>query len=287
MGLSKDDVPQQIEDAILNSHGEQSGHEFLDHALDQLNQLEGDWDFDTVEVLAGENALLVTVEPSEEEEKAVIKIPSDSQSGCDEIAALKIWEDCNVPLVKNEDTNTGVFMMDYVPPIEREVNPFQAFVLADVLHTPAINFDYKFPPLEDNLSQRIATAFDRYEAKESENFWLAVQTVKTLLDTQDHVELLHGDYRNENIIYAETGPIIIAPQPCVGDSLFDIALWLAESRNYDDIAVVLQLAGPAGARLIPWIWSLSVLNDIPVPAAMVLKKQVTTWLENNVGKAHS
>jgi hypothetical protein len=278
MGLSKDDVPQQIEDAILNSHGEQSGQEFLTHALDQINQLQEDWDFDAVEVLAGENSLLVKVEPSEEDEGAVIKIPADSKAGCNEIAALKIWEDCNVPVVKNEDTNTGVFMMDYVPPTEKEVNPFQAFVLADVLHTPTMNFDYQFPPLEENLSQRISTAFDRREIKESENFWLAVQTVKTLLATQDHVELLHGDYRNQNIIYAESGPIIIAPQPCVGDSLFDIALWLAESRNYDDIAVVLELAGPAGARLIPWIWSLSVLNDVPVPAAIVLKDQVANWL---------
>lgn len=279
MGLSKNDVPQQVEKAIISSHGEAEGQEFLSHALNRLNKLEGDWDFEPVEILKGENALLVKVEPSSEEEEAVVKIPADTQAGCDEIAALKIWEDCNVPVVKNEDLSTGAFMMDYVPSTDKTVSPFQAFVLADVLHTPEMNFDYSFPSLEVNIAQRIAEAFQRHDLEDTEDFWLAVRTVETLLSTQDHKELLHGDYRNENIIYGESGPVIIAPQPCVGDSLFDIALWLAESRNYEDIAVVLQIAGPAGCRLVPWIWSLSVLNKVPVPAAIALKEESCEWLD--------
>jgi hypothetical protein len=283
MGLSKDDVPQQVEDAIMHSHGEQGGQEWLNHALNKVNQLEDDWDFSTVEVLGGESSLLVKVEPSsEEEDDAVLKIPADVQSGCDEIAALKIWEDCSVPVVQYEDTSTGVFMMDYVPSTEKEVTPFQAFVLADVLHTPALNFDYKFPSLKDNLSQRIAEAFLRHQVEGSTDLWLAVRTLETLLATQDHEELLHGDYRNHNIIYSENGPIIIDPQPCIGDSMFDIALWLAETRNHEDIAVVLQLAGPAGARLVPWMWSLSVLNEghseLLLPAAGRFKDQAADWL---------
>lgn len=281
MGLSKDDVPQQIEEAIMDSHGEHEGQEWLDTAFDRLDQLENDWDFDSVEVLGGgENSLLVKVEPASlSEDTAVIKIPNDARSGCDEIAALKIWEDCNVPVVKNEDTITGVFMMDYVSPTEKSVTPFQAFVVADVLHTPALNFDYKFPTLKENLSHRIAEAFQAHDIEEAEDFWLAVKTVETLLETQDHEELLHGDYRNSNIIYSENGPIIIAPQPCVGDSLFDIALWLSESRNYDDIAVVLQITGPAGERLIPWIWALAVLYRIDSPTIEILRGDVMTWLE--------
>ena len=213
------------------------------------------------------------------DDTAVIKIPTDVRSGCDEIAALKIWEDRNVPVVKNEDTITGVFMMDYVSPTDKSVSPFQAFVFADVLHTPALNFDYKFPTLEESLSHRIAEAFHRHDTEEAEDFWLAVKTVETLLATQDHEELLHGDYRNANIIYSDNGPIIIAPQPCVGDSLFDIALWLSESREYEDIAVVLQIAGPAGERLIPWIWSLAILTDVVSPAAEVFKGDVMAWLD--------
>lgn len=283
MGLSKDDVPQNVEDAIMDSHGEQEGQEWLDDAFDKLDQLEDDWDFDPLEVLGGgENSLVIKVEPSAlNDDTSVIKIPADVQSGFHEIAALKIWEDCNVPVVKNEDTITGVFMMDYVSPTEKNVTPFQAFVFADVLHTPALNFSYKFPSLESNLSQRIAGAFQRHDtanAEEVEEFWLAVRTVETLLATQDHEELLHGDYRNQNIIYAETGPIIIAPQPCVGDSLFDIALWLSESEDYDDIGVVLQIAGPAGERLVPWIWALSVLNEVKNPAGQVFKEPAMVWL---------
>lgn len=281
MGLSKDDVPQEVEEAIMDSHGEHEGQEWLDSAFDRLDQLEDDWDFDSVEVLGGgENSLLVKVEPSSlSDDTAVIKIPTDVRSGCDEIAALKIWEDCNVPVVKNEDTITGVFMMDYVSPTDKSVSPFQAFVFADVLHTPALNFDYKFPTLEESLSHRIAEAFHRHDTEEAEDFWLAVKTVETLLATQDHEELLHGDYRNANIIYSDNGPIIIAPQPCVGDSLFDIALWLSESQEYEDIAVVLQIAGPAGERLIPWIWSLAVLTDVVSPAAEVFKGDVMAWLD--------
>jgi hypothetical protein len=281
MGLSKDDVPQEVEEAIMDSHGEHEGQEWLDSAFDRLDQLEDDWDFDSVEVLGGgENSLLVKVEPSSlSDDTAVIKIPTDVRSGCDEIAALKIWEDCNVPVVKNEDTITGVFMMDYVSPTDKSVSPFQAFVFADVLHTPALNFDYKFPTLEESLSHRIAEAFHRHDTEEAEDFWLAVKTVETLLATQDHEELLHGDYRNANIIYSDNGPIIIAPQPCVGDSLFDIALWLSESREYEDIAVVLQIAGPAGERLIPWIWSLAILTDVVSPAAEVFKGDVMAWLD--------
>ena len=281
MGLSKDDVPQEVEEAIMDSHGEHEGQEWLDSAFDRLDQLEDDWDFDSVEVLGGgENSLLVKVKPSSlSDDTAVIKIPTDVRSGCDEIAALKIWEDCNVPVVKNEDTITGVFMMDYVSPTDKSVSPFQAFVFADVLHTPALNFDYKFPTLEESLSHRIAEAFHRHDTEEAEDFWLAVKTVETLLATQDHEELLHGDYRNANIIYSDNGPIIIAPQPCVGDSLFDIALWLSESREYEDIAVVLQIAGPAGERLIPWIWSLAILTDVVSPAAEVFKGDVMAWLD--------
>lgn len=284
MGLSQDDVPQEIEEAIMHSHGEQEGQEWLNHALDQLSQLETDWDFNTVEVLGGEGSLLVKVEPSAiDEEGSVVKIPVDVQSGCDEIAALKIWEDCSVPLVINEDLETGVFMMDYVTSTDKAVSPFQAFVLADVLHEPAVNFDYRFPALKDNLNQRIIEAYRRHEVAESTDLWLAVKTVETLLATQDHEALLHGDYQNTNIIYSESGPIIIDPQPCVGDSMFDIALWLANTRNFEDIAVVLQLAGPAGARLIPWMWSLSVLNEghsaILTPAAGAYREQATNWLD--------
>lgn len=286
MGLSKDDVPQEVEEAIMDSHGEHEGQEWLDTAFDKLDQLEEDWDFDSVEVLGGgENSLLVKVEPvSFEEETSVIKIPTDVQSGCDEIAALKIWEDCNVPVVKNEDTITGVFMMDYVSSTEKSVSPFQAFVFADLLHTPALNFDYTFPTLEENLTQRIAEAFQRHDVEEAGDFWLAVKTVETLIATQDNAELLHGDYRNTNIIYSENGPIIIAPQPCVGDSLFDIALWLSESHEFEDIAVVLQLAGPAGERLRPWIWSLAVLNDVQCPAAENLRDDASAWLEKQEQK---
>lgn len=281
MGLSKDDVPQQIEEAIMDLHGEHEGKEWLDNAFDKLDQLENDWDFDSVEVLGGgETSLLVKVEPTSLcDEAAVIKIPTDARSGCDEIAALKIWEDCNVPVVKNEDTITGVFMMDFVPDTDKSVSPFQAFVFADVLHTPALNFEYRFPSLKDNLSQRIAEAFHSHNIEEAEDFWLAVKTLETLLDSQDHEELLHGDYRNSNIIYSENGPIIIAPQPCVGDSLFDISLWLSESKNYDDIAVVLQLAGAAGERLIPWIWSLAVLNQTETHTVEILRGDVLAWLD--------
>lgn len=285
MGLSKDDVPQGVEDSIMNLHGELNGQQWLSHALDQVNELETDWDFNTVGVMGGEDALLVKVEPSTTLEDFVVKVPSDVKSGCDEITALKIWEDCSVPVVINEDLSTGVFMMDYVTSIDKEVSPFQAFVLADVLHSPAINFDYDFPSLEENVTQRIKSAYRNEFRSNNTELDLAVKTLETLVSTQDHHELLHGDYRNDNIIYSENGPVILSPQPCVGDSLFDIALWLAESRDYDDIAVVLQLAATSASRLIPWTWALSVIlhenNSDALPAAGALKHQVFKWLEQN------
>ena len=281
MGLSKDDVPPQVEETIMHVQGEQQGQVWLNTALGKLNELEDDWEFRPVEVIdAGEESLLVKVEETAAEESAVIKIPVDAQAGCDEIAALKIWEDCNVPEVRYEDANTGMFMMDYVPPTEKNVTPFQAFVLADVLHTPAQNFDYRFPSLEDNLYRRITRAYRR-AGKGSADLDLAVKTVETLLRTQDHEELLHGDYRNDNIIYSEDGPVIIDPMPCMGDSLFDIALWLADNNDYDDIAVVLELTAGFGERLVPWIWSLTVLDQWERDTFVVegLKPSVSRWLQ--------
>lgn len=286
MGLSKEDVPPQVEEAIMDQHGTIQGNEWLDHAIEQVNTLEDNWDFHSVEVLpSGEASLVVKVEEDSEGE-AVLKIPSNSQTGLDEIAALKIWEDCNVPNLKQEDLDTGSFLMDYVNSTDKLITPFQAFVLADVMHTPAANFHHEFPSLRDNMTRRIVSAYQHQMADHSislSDIDLAVKIVEALLSSQDHEELLHGDYRAQNLIYSDSGPIIIDPQPCLGETVFDIALWLADTEDYENIAVVLELLGSSGSRLVPWVWSLSVLNQLkpesPVPAARVLKDQASKWLQ--------
>lgn len=291
MGISREDVPQEVEEAIVLTHkNEDEGQQWLADALQKVHTLENDWDFTPIEVLGGENSLVIKVE--EKDEEAVLKIPTDPKAGCDEIAALKIWEDCNVPVVKNEDSEGGVFMMDYVPPLPKEVNPFQAFVLADLIHTPAGNFDYTFPPLLNTVVQKLLVA---HKVKgtdigpATDDLELAVKVVETLLATQDHQELLHGDYRNHNIIYAKDGPVIIDPKPCMGDSLYDIASWLADSDNEDGVEVVEQLIGGAAERLIPWTWALSVIRERPAGESLSritqnLKAKTIHWLNRQTSQ---
>lgn len=287
MGLSKNDVPEDVEAAIVLAHGgTEGGNQWLTHAIDKVNTLEDDWDIVPVEVLGGETSFLVRVEDPEKDAEAVIKVPTNPQTGCDEIAALKIWEDCNVPLVQAED-QSGAFMMDYVAPTLREVNPFQAFVLADLMHTPTGNFDYNFPLLLTTIVKKLATAHKIQGTDigpSSEDLGLAVKILETLLATQDHQELLHGDYRNHNIIYAEDGPVIIDPKPCIGDSLFDIASWLADTDDVDGVAVVGELIGGSVERLIPWVWALAVIRERNLKSstpkiAELLRPQAQYWLD--------
>lgn len=287
MGLSKNDVPEDVEAAIVLAHGgDASGNQWLAHALAKVNTLENDWDVVPVEVLGGENSLLVKVEDPESDVESVIKVPVDAQAGCDEIAALKIWEDCNVPVVHAED-KSGVFMMDYVAPTLKEVNPFQAFVLADLMHTPKGNFDYDFPRLLNTVVNKLVAAHKIQgtdNGPSGSDLELAVKVLETLLATQDHEELLHGDYRNDNIIYAENGPVIIDPKPCIGDSLYDIASWLADTDDVDGIGVVGELIGGAAERLVPWVWALTVIRErnpaSPVPTVTELfRPQAQRWLD--------
>lgn len=287
MEAGKFDVPKQVEDRIMHTHDNDEGQIVLSDTMDKLNKLEKDWNFNPLEVLGGESSLLVKVENPSAEHDTVVKIPADSSSGRDEIAALKIWEDCNVPTVKQEDPSTGSFMMEYVENTsERTVTPFQAFVLADIIHTPAANFDYEFPSLLSSMVQRLVTADKRKgqdDGPAPDDFELAVQVVEMLLATQDHEELLHGDYRNQNIIYAYDGPIVIDPHPCVGDSLFDIASWLADTDTPDDVGVVSELVGSYADRLVPWVWALSIINDRTPDAparvtAIEFREQAERWL---------
>lgn len=282
MGLSKDDLPESVGEALVETQGPQ----WLDQALERVAELEKSWNFETIEIPDHQGAGSLVVKVEDEEKEGVLKIPADAQSGCDEAAALKIWEDCNVPAVVMDDQETGVFLMDYIPSSDecRHVTPFQAFVLADLMHTPEANFDYSFPSLSANLKHRAKEAqlLHRDNAATQEEVSLAIRVTETLLRTQDHQELLHGDYRNENIIYASQGPIIIDPKPCLGDSLFDIALWAADTQNVEDVEVLFELVGNGAPRLAPWVWSLATLKDgLGSYVAKLLRPQALKWMDRN------
>jgi hypothetical protein len=287
MGITRQDIPQTVEAAILNFHGEQHGEVWLTNALNLINKLQKDWDFEFIQVLSGEDSLLVKVFDCMEDEKALLKVPFDVQVGNDEVAALRTWRNRSVPFVKKSDSATGAFMMEYVQPSKKKATPFQAFVLADVIQTPAEKCSYEFPSLMERVDEKVEEACRRRTVQERSNipdFDLAVKTLEILLDTQKNEELLHGDFRNRNIIPSEYGLVIVNPRPCIGDSLYDIAVWLVDSGEYENVTVIHRLLDIGGARLIPWVWSLSVIDQRASEVSdfsSLLKAHMFQWWEKH------
>jgi len=85
-----------------------------------------------------------------------------------------------------------------------------------------------------------------------------------LLETS-RSEFVHGDLQAKNILVARDHLVSIDPFACIGDPLFDAALWNVMLSGPQPIDLVLEQfsGGIYSPRLLAWTWVLAAIELRP------------------------
>lgn len=210
----------------------------------------------------------------------VLKIPSVVKDGLLEVAALQQWNKFSELEILEEDAEGKGFLMSYLENSSHNQTLLEIVVLFENLHSikhepEVLN---RFPQMENFINLKVASTVKRLSnssdiVKHTKNLELAKTIFGTLLEYQaeyDFQTLLHGDAKNHNILASVQGLVVIDPQPCLGDKLYDIGMWLAGSVHkkpilevFSDYIAETNVQKIDIQRLLLWTFALAVVENRP------------------------
>lgn len=197
----------------------------------------------------------------------VLKVPSSADLGRAEAAALTAWDGGMSPRVLAADRASGSFLMEFVPAARTRNDPAAIKALLAQLHVDPAGL--AFDGLEPSLQDRLVGAETRFAGvgfeAERDDVKAAGQLLAALNRTTAAPTLVHGDFQAKNVLHGESGPVAIDPLPAIGDPLSDTALWIAGGSAGQRAAALEVFSDPGTdiARLLAWVWALTVLEYRP------------------------
>jgi thiamine kinase-like enzyme len=220
----------------------------------------------------------------------VLKVPSVAEDGLLEVAALNQWNSFSELEILEIDEGGKGFLMSYIENAPHNQTLSEVVNLFSSLHE--VTFDTKvfhqFPQVEKFINLKVASTTRRLSnspdvVRHTENLEVAKAIFTTLLQyqlTHKFQTLLHGDAKNHNILTPTEGLVAIDPQPCLGDKLYDIGMWVAGSVHEKPILDVLSdytaesnLHEIDMQRLLLWVWALAVVENRPHNKPYAISRQ--------------
>lgn len=269
MQITLNDVPVNILNSLISQHGEHDAMLWINGVLELVETLSQEWGFTPTGTLSGGTKSLC-ITGTHFDRKAVLKISPVPEMGNHEIEALSAWQGTRVPQIIAIHGDTSTFLMEYLEPADDHASLIHIFDLASALHSREHDGRFAFPTLHQNVAMRFEWARNRPEAKSCSEYAADIEAARViadeLLSTNGKISLLHGDFQMKNIINTPLGPHAIDPMPCIGDSLFDLALWLVCSSHDLSLAESLldcekQMHTDDYKRFLLWLWCLEVLEQ--------------------------
>lgn len=268
MQIARIDVPTNIINSFISKHGEEEAMIWVDNVAKLIDILSTEWGFTPTGTLSG-GTKSVCITGHHSNRKAVLKISPVEEMGIHEIEALAAWQGHKVPQIIAVHGDNSTFLMEYLEPVEEFASLHHIFDLASGLHSRN-HTNFRFPDLRQNVAMRFGWAAKRVEAQAGTDYANDIAQARAiadrLLDTTTNISLLHGDFQMKNIINTPSGPHAIDPMPCVGDSLFDLALWLVCSSLDTNLAASLlecenRMHADDYQRFLLWLWCVEVLEQ--------------------------
>ncbi len=251
------------------------GEDWLPPAVNMANHLEKLWGLETLRgdrtLTGGVLSLCILTHLPPDSRYMVLKIGSNVRISQQENEALRIWQKSGrtPTLIK---VSTSGKLMTYV-----ESNPAKVPALSEITNTltkihsvPVITRDRdRFPKLVDNLKQRIVWAReDSYVPQEViQTAGESLLRLGTALGAK--TVLLHGDYQNKNLLTNNNDEVwVLDPLPCVGDYLYDYAVFASTGDMYHSMDEILAhyktiLPQQDFEKVLLYIKALSVLEYNP------------------------
>lgn len=295
MQITRSDVPMNIFNSLVTQHGEHAAIGWVDGILELIENLSNEWGFIPTGTLSGGTKSLC-ITGTHFDRKAVLKISPVPEMGNYEIEALAAWQGHRVPQIIAVHGDTSTFLMEYLEPADDHASLGNIFDLASMLHSRE-HATYNFPSLHQNIDMRFGWARKRKEAQECAEYAADIEEARIIADqllaTNDKVSLLHGDFQMKNIINTPLGPHAIDPMPCIGDSLFDLALWLGCSSHDMTLGEALldceqKMHTDDYKRFLLWLWCVEVLEQTTAKTAIakakrqIIKQAMATHMELSV-----
>jgi hypothetical protein len=268
--LDPQNLPPVFVASVGRVLGAGPGAVWLREACAAASVLCADWGVEPVRVFeGGVNALCVL--GRQRGDTVVLKFPPTRQSGLLELRALRVWDgNPQVPAPLHIDVIRGAYTMRFAAAVDRQPSAAEAFNLAASLHvTPPSGV--RLPDLRSSVRVRVDRA--RRYAVAAGWEWLAdlrhaERMVLELLATTRQATVVHGDFQRKNLIVGRSALTAIAPEVCVGDPLYDVAMLVGAGTFGRPAATTLgqmQSFGEAedSGRLLAWAWALCVLDSHP------------------------
>lgn len=283
MMITVKDIPPYLAGSLIRKRGKSEAEAWINMALRLTAHLSLEWDFEPLGTFNGGTKSLC-VFGLQDKKQSVLKISPIPSMGALELCALNAWQGLNVPQILHTDTSSSSFLMTYLTEeFTSDVSPLAVINLASTLHRSDFH-DVVYPPLEQNIDLRFEWA-QRRVAQDTliahrNDLVLARDITTMLLASIKRRRLIHGDFQMKNMVNTASGLHAIDPMPCIGDPLFDPALWMIGVSSADNISSLLNtfreiLCSDDYNRFALWAWCLDILEN----------EQTGTQMERGKGRA--
>ena len=272
MLIDASDLPPQLVSAIEFNLGATRAKNWLKTAAESANKHAAGWGVSLETVLVGGALSLCVLGRNEAGRQVVMKIPSDVETGRNEIEALTAWHGVGAPRVIDSDPENSVFLMEYLVEDNRRIFSSNVFELADTLHSEDRLHNFILPGLDANVEMRIEWAEERFSdpvyAHLRSDLKVAKFIARRLLATSGEKVLLHGDFQRKNLVSTAEGLRTLDPHACIGEGVFDAAFWLGLVHHDRPIVEILNSYSADKAsidfyRFCCWTWVISVIENRP------------------------
>lgn len=174
---------------------------------------------------------------------ALLKVAVPGTHAAEAVIALSHWDGRGAIRLLESDTAHGVMLVEWctpattpmaLPPTQNDEVGIAVLRELAVLPpvTPLESLADRLRPVADIIESRFAVTRPPIDQ------WIvdvAVDTFRHLPGSANHAVLLHGDFGWLNVLLSERGWLAVDPEPCCGDAAFDVAHYLGEFRDADDI----------------------------------------------------
>ena len=265
-------IPTHLRDESYARLGVIQTHKWLDAATKCADNLMSKWMLKPVKVLKSDSINLSILCSDLGGAKMVLRVPRNFASGRAETNALISWDGKYTPAVMASDDGSGGFLYRYYS-LEPQSSMDYAKMIEALTYIHSTDYlGHKYPSLEENIIRRLEDAWKLFiippYAKWLPDLYIAQTILEDILFDSNNIVLLHGNLKARNVLDNNSSPIFIEAQPCLGNSLFDIALLLSDSHELglagENISKIEKLLPREQAnKLWQLTWALSVIDYKP------------------------